>query len=117
MNNTIILPKVAALELTYQCNHRCLFCSCPWEHENTYKENELTDQEWFKVIDILLENGVSSFTLTGGEPLTRTDIKKIIEYISERNIPLVIISNGRIMNETFINFISHYNISLCISVP
>ena len=117
MNNTIMLPKVAALELTYQCNHKCLFCSCPWENESTYKENELTYQEWFQVIDTLLENGVSSFTLTGGEPLTRADIKKIIEYISERSVPLVIISNGRAMDEAFINFISHYNISLCISVP
>lgn len=117
MNNTLMLPKVAALELTYQCNHKCLFCSCPWENESTYKENELTYQEWFQVIDTLLENGVSSFTLTGGEPLTRADIKKIIEYISERSVPLVIISNGRAMDEAFINFISHYNISLCISVP
>lgn len=113
----LMLPKVAALELTYQCNHRCLFCSCPWENEKTYKEAELTYQEWFHVIDTLLNHGVSSFTLTGGEPLTREDLQKIIEYISERHVPLVLISNGRAMDESFINYISHFNISLCISVP
>ncbi len=31
-------------------------------------------------------------------------------------MPLVFISNGRAMDEAFINFISHYNTSLCISV-
>ncbi len=76
MNNKLVLPKVAALELAYQCNHTCLFCSCPWENEINYKEKELSYQEWFQVIDLLLENGVSSFTLTGGEPLIRVDIKK-----------------------------------------
>jgi len=24
------LPNAAVLEMTYQCNHQCLFCSCPW---------------------------------------------------------------------------------------
>lgn len=117
MNNMPILPKVAALELTYQCNHKCLFCSCPWENEKGYKKDELTYQEWFQVIDTLLEHGVSSFTLTGGEPLIRGDLNKIIEYISYRNAPLVMISNGRIMDESFIEYVSHYDISLCISVP
>lgn len=117
MNTMLMLPKIAALELTYQCNHRCFFCSCPWENEKAYQEDELTYQEWFQVIDTLLAHGVSSFTLTGGEPLTRKDIKKIIEYIAERNIPLVLISNGRVMDEAFIEYLSHYDISLCISVP
>ena len=97
MNDMLMLPKVAALELTYQCNHMCLFCSCPWENKKEYKEPELTYQEWFQVIDTLLIHGVTSFTLTGGEPLTRSDLKKIIEYISDRNVPLVLISNGRAM--------------------
>lgn len=117
MNDMLMLPKVAALELTYQCNHMCLFCSCPWENKKEYKEPELTYQEWFQVIDTLLIHGVTSFTLTGGEPLTRSDLKKIIEYISDRNVPLVLISNGRAMDESFIDYLSHYDVSLCISVP
>ena len=24
------LPATAVLEMTYRCNHACLFCSCPW---------------------------------------------------------------------------------------
>lgn len=117
MNYKQYLPKVAALELTYLCNHNCLFCSCPWEHDESYKNNELLLDEWKTVIDSLLSNGVHSFTLTGGEPLMRPDIKDLISYISSRNVPLVMISNGRTMDETFIEYISRYNVSLCVSVP
>lgn len=45
MNNTFGLPPVAALELTYRCNHQCLFCSCPWEAEEDYKNAELSLDE------------------------------------------------------------------------
>lgn len=112
-----ILPAVAALELTYQCNHQCIFCSCPWEADSDYKDNELTLHEWFDVINVLLENGVRTITLTGGEPLTRADLKNIIKYISSQNVPMVMITNGRAMNEEFLSFLSRYDISLCISVP
>lgn len=117
MSSSVLLPEVAALELTYRCNHQCLFCSCPWEADREYKRDELSLDEWFVVIDCLLENGVQSFTLTGGEPLARMDIKEIIRYIAAQNIPIVMISNGRAMDDGFLDFISRYNVSLCISVP
>lgn len=117
MSSSVILPAVAALELTYRCNHQCLFCSCPWEADAEYKKAELSLDEWFVVIDCLLENGVQSITLTGGEPLTRIDIKEIVRYIAAQNIPIVMISNGRAMDDSFLDFISRYNASLCISVP
>ena len=49
-----ILPKVAALELTYRCNHKCLFCSCPWEADEKYLKEELSYQEWTRIIDTLI---------------------------------------------------------------
>ena len=117
MSSSVLLPEVAALELTYRCNHQCLFCSCPWEADAEYKRDELSLDEWFVVIDCLLENGVQSITLTGGEPIARMDIKEIIRYIAAQNIPIVMISNGRAMDDGFLDFISRYNVSLCISVP
>ena len=77
INQGIMLPRVAALELTYRCNHKCLFCSCPWEANDTYKETEMTLNEWMCVIDTLISNGVDSFTLTGGEMIY---MKLLISY-------------------------------------
>lgn len=111
------LPKVATLELTYRCNHQCLFCSCPWEANKEYKEPELRFDKWREAIDILIQNGVQSLTLSGGEPLVRSDLKDIIRYIDSLGVPMVMISNGRELDDEFLNFISNYNILLCISVP
>ena len=117
MSYTSVLPAVAALELTYCCNHQCIFCSCPWEADKGYKDKELTLEEWFLVIDRLIENGAQSFTLTGGEPLTRKDTKEIIKYIASQNSKIVMISNGRAMDDAFLDFLSKYEVTLCISVP
>ena len=117
MSNQSLLPEVATLELTYRCNHRCLFCSCPWEANNSYKDDELGLDEWFRVIDKLLKFGAQSFTLTGGEPLIRNDIKEIIKYIAARNASMVLISNGRVIDDGFLHFLTNYDLSLCISVP
>lgn len=113
----IVMPPVAALELTYQCNHHCIFCSCPWEATKDYKKNELSYKEWTTAVDTLLLHGVRSFTLTGGEPLVREDTREIISYISSQNAPVVLISNGRNMDEDFLRFLSSHRVSLCISVP
>lgn len=112
-----LLPRVAALELTYKCNHRCLFCSCPWESEQDYKNDELTLEEWKKVIDTITANGVSSITLTGGEATTRCDLREIISFIREKNIPLNIISNGLLIDDPFLDFLAEKKVSICISVP
>ena len=111
------LPNVAALELTYRCNHRCLFCSCPWESDETYKKAELKAEEWFSVIDVLMEHGVSAFTLTGGEPLMREDLMQIIEYILQKGASLNMISNGRKIDDDFLDYIAKKKISICISIP
>lgn len=113
----VLLPSVAALELTYRCNHKCLFCSCPWEADDSYSANEMSVTEWSKVIDTLMAYGVSSFTLTGGEPLMRDDLRQIINAVLERGAGLNIISNGKRIDDSFLDFIAERHISICISVP
>ena len=112
-----ILPNVAALELTYRCNHKCLFCSCPWEADDTYKESELSVHEWENVIDTLIENGVSTFTLTGGEPLMRDELREIIDIILSRSMTLSLISNGRKIDDDFLDFLAERKLSISISIP
>lgn len=117
MNRHFMIPDVVALELTYRCNHKCLFCSCPWESHDNYKKDELSMDEWFLVVDALQKNGVSSFTLTGGEPLMRDDLYQIIDYITSKGASLNIISNGRKIDDAFLDYIAKKRISICISVP
>jgi MoaA/NifB/PqqE/SkfB family radical SAM enzyme len=76
------LPTSAVLEMTYACNHKCLFCSCPWEYEpsNYQKGKMLSLEEWKKCIEKLIDMGVCNISYTGGEPLLNPHIKEIVEF-------------------------------------
>ncbi len=117
VNEGVLLPQVAALEMTYRCNHRCLFCSCPWEADESYKSSEMSVSEWEKAVEALMANGVSAFTLTGGEPLMREELTDIIDMILRKGASLNLISNGRKIDDSFLDFLEERNISICISVP
>jgi len=111
------LPEVVVLELTYRCNHKCIFCSCPWENDEGYKADELCFEEWMDVIDTLLEYGVQSFTISGGEPLLREDLKDIIDYILDKKKSVNMISNGRRIDDEFLDYLASRGVSICISIP
>lgn len=111
------LPSTAVIELTSRCNHCCIFCSCPWEFDRDYKNIELSKEEWFKIIDKYVSLGVNHITFTGGEPLMRDDLFDIIDYASHKNISLGLISNGRKIDDKFLERFSKYDILLSISVP
>lgn len=120
-----ILPQTVALELTYRCNHSCLFCSCPWYYKNNRYpvQNELTTQEWFRAIDILYENGIDTFSVSGGEALLKEGLLDILEYIRDKgmerglNNEIVLISNGRVMNHRFLRAFKELNVHLSMSLP
>ena len=119
------LPKSVALELTYRCNHRCKFCSCPWDAPNSAypKGWEMSVANWCTVIDILYSKGVESFSISGGEVLLKEGFDKILRYIrlvgEERgiNLPIVLISNGRLMKEEYLHLFKELNVHLSMSLP
>jgi radical SAM protein with 4Fe4S-binding SPASM domain len=127
------LPPTAVFEMTYKCNHTCLFCSCPWEYSGSdyKKDTELNLEEWKQCIDLLIEYGTSSFSFTGGEPLLNENLKEIIKYIhsvkactltenleTELNTPhMFLISNGQLLDESWLDFIKEYNVNLSMSLP
>ena len=123
--NSIILPTSVALELTYKCNHKCKFCSCPWyaKNGNYPVEKELSLEEWKMAIDRLYERGVTSFSISGGEFLLKEGFDKIIRHIrkggKKRKIhnPIVVISNGRSMKHEFLDFFKEMGVHLSMSLP
>lgn len=118
-------PKSVVLELTYRCNHKCLFCSCPWENNFSHYEKgqELDVREWEKAIDILLDCGIKYFSLSGGEAVLKDGIKEIISYIrnalDSRNLAteITLISNGLSLTKDWLFFFKDKNVHLSISLP
>ena len=137
MSNRVItssfLPSSAVLEMTYLCNHECLFCSCPWEHkENNFKrDKELSLSEWKTCIDTLINYGASSFSYTGGEPFLNKYINDIIVYVNSLKVSFLnadleneektpnqfLISNGQLLDDEKLDFIKQQNVNLSLSLP
>ena len=71
----MVLPPSAVLELTYRCNHHCLFCSCPWyAPSSSYPVgDELSVDEWKKAVDRLYHLGIQSFSISGGEAILQAE--------------------------------------------
>ena len=84
------LPATAVLEMTYRCNHACLFCSCPWYAEDGDFDTrpELTADEWKSTIAKLCSMGCTDLAFTGGEPLLKEGIEDIIEFAAGLTVNL-----------------------------
>ena len=119
------IPVSVVLELTYRCNHRCVFCSCPWEAPNSRypKGRELELKEWISAIDRLYDSGVQSFSISGGEATLKDCMPDIVKYIHDEGIrrgcanPIVLISNGLAMKEEYLHLFKENDVHLSMSLP
>jgi pyrroloquinoline quinone biosynthesis protein E len=68
-------------ELTYRCPLACAYCSNPLNMSDY--ADELTTDEWRRVLTEATELGVLQCHLSGGEPLLRRDLPDIVAYAHE----------------------------------
>jgi len=111
------LPAVAAFELTYRCNHRCLFCSCPWETDHYAKQEEMDTDECCRVLDVLRAHGVETVSFTGGEPLLRADLFDLMQRARAIGLAVAVVSNGRLMDAERLAKLQELDASVSVSVP
>ncbi len=80
------------ISITNSCNYRCLFCHMEGiEESRTY----LTPEEIRIIAEVATELGIRKFKITGGEPLLRPDIVRIVKLLSElKPLDLGITTNG-----------------------
>ena len=86
----------------WNCNQKCLHCyAAGQEYADT---NELSTEEWKKVIDKCKEAYIPQLTFTGGEPTRRDDLAELVEYskwfVTRLN------TNGVLMTEELCNKLS-----------
>lgn len=70
------------ISITDRCNFRCFYCLPNGEPPLARKETILTFEEIAYISEIFVELGIEKIRLTGGEPLLRKDLEKLIEKIS-----------------------------------
>ena len=77
-------PFAIAWEVTRACAYACVHCRANAQHHRD--PNELTTGEAFKLIDQLTEFGSPIIIFTGGDPMMRPDLFKLIAYATKKGL-------------------------------
>ena len=106
------------VSVTDKCNLRCIYCM--GEKDNNFLKNDekLTDDEIYRIVKESSELGIKKVRITGGEPLVRPDLVKIVSKIN--SIPgieeIYLTTNGILLadmiDELAVNGLKGVNISL-----
>lgn len=130
------LPSTVVIELTYLCNHECIFCSCPWDADDNRfaRLPELSTTQWKDAISEMASLGIASFAFTGGEALMRDDCLELLEYTTSLSVDktetidgelvthsvhpeVYLLSNGILVDDKVFDTLEKLKISLSLSLP
>ena len=96
-------------ETTLGCNLRCIHCGSDCR---THADDELSADEALKVARQIAEVHPRNVSLTGGEPLLRTDIYDVIKQLSSDGIEVALITNGTLVTPSTAAMLSKSGVSM-----
>jgi len=70
------------ISVTDRCQFRCFYCLPDGEPTRARKDTIITFEEIFRASRIFVGLGIEKIRLTGGEPMLRRDLDKLIESLS-----------------------------------
>lgn len=85
-------PHFAQIELTRNCNFKCLFCFENCDATNKYQDKSY--KEWMKVIKELKDLGIKQLHFSGGENFLYKNFVQIIKFAKEEGFEVIINTNG-----------------------
>ena len=91
-------PLWLLAELTYRCPLQCPYCSNPVEMAK-YK-NELSTEDWIRVMQQSRKMGATQLGFSGGEPLVRKDLEILIKEARSLGYYTNLITSGVGMDES-----------------
>jgi cyclic pyranopterin phosphate synthase len=91
------------ISVTDRCNFRCVYCM-PKEvygrdHRFLERRELLTFEEITRVARIFVAAGVKKLRITGGEPLVRRDLERLIAQLAELDVDLTLTTNGSLLSQ------------------
>jgi pyrroloquinoline quinone biosynthesis protein E len=85
-------PYTLIAELTYRCPLRCPYCSNPLDVAR--RGDDVDTDTWLRVFEEAEALGVVQVNLTGGEPLLRDDLERLIERAHSLELYTNLITSG-----------------------
>jgi len=89
------------ISVTDRCNFRCVYCM-PKEvygrdHRFLDRKELLTFEEIARVARVFVAGGVRKIRITGGEPLVRRDLERLIAQLAALDVDLTLTTNGSLL--------------------
>ncbi len=84
-----------AWNVTYECNLSCEFC---YNKNHATKGDILNTEEVKNMIKEAISLGLKTILFTGGEPLLRSDIYKLLEYAKNKGLYVCLATNGTLLD-------------------
>ena len=83
------------LSVTDRCNLRCQYCMPESKYDWVPQPELLSFEELSRVVDAFIVSGVRKVRLTGGEPLLRADLPRLVEALAKKPLEeLALTTNG-----------------------
>jgi pyrroloquinoline quinone biosynthesis protein E len=95
--NNVNPPLWLLAELTYRCPLQCPYCSNPLEISKY--QNELSTEDWVRVMQQARKMGATQLGFSGGEPLVRQDLEELIQEARHLGYYTNLITSGVGMDE------------------
>jgi GTP 3',8-cyclase len=89
------------ISVTDRCNFRCVYCMPREVFDSNYRflphAAILTFEEITRLARVFVGMGVKKIRLTGGEPLVRRDLSRLVGMLAELGVDLTLTTNGSLL--------------------
>ncbi len=113
MNNKL---EILSVILTNRCNLKCVYCGRNENENNDCIKDELTNEEWLEIFKDAQTVGLKKVNMTGGEIFCRNDCIDLIEKTIHLGLNVSIETNGTLVKESQIKYLSRFKDNLSISI-
>ncbi len=108
--------KLLSIDLDVSCGCN-LFCTYCYAGEQKPVEGELSLEQLFDIVDQVFEMGAKLICLVGeGEPLLYKNIIKLIKYIRQKNMGVVLITNATLITEELAQQLYDLEVSITVKL-
>lgn len=112
------LPLSAQIEVTDFCNHRCIHCYNLDSDLSNRPMRDIRDDVVIACAKKLIDNGIFSVVISGGEPLIKKELtKNLITLFIKNNIQVHLNTNLTLCDDDFIAFLKNKGVGILTSCP
>jgi pyrroloquinoline quinone biosynthesis protein E len=103
-----VVPYAILGEMTHRCPLQCPYCSNPLMLERA--SEELSTEDWKRVMDEAVDMGVLHFHFSGGEPTSRKDLEELVAHAAKVGLYTNLITSAVLLSEDRVNSLAEAGI-------